>query len=56
MTDREFIIEIRHGLIIIMRAVMRRYGLSWLDFLPRDVVTVTPLVAWAVVDETPKPA
>ena len=52
MTDREFIIEIKRGLTIIMRAMMRRYGLAWLDFLPRDAPA---LVSWNIaVDETPK--
>lgn len=36
MTDQEFIAEIRRGLITIMRAVIRKYGLSWLDFLPQE--------------------
>ena len=36
MTDQEFTREIRRGLIIIMRAVMMRYGLAWTDFLPRE--------------------
>lgn len=37
MTDREFVIEIRHGLIIIMRACIKRYAMAWRDFLPSDV-------------------
>jgi hypothetical protein len=37
MTDREFIIEIRHGLIIIMRACIKRYAMAWRDFLPADI-------------------
>mgnify|MGYP001615480638 FL=1 len=36
MTDQELISEIRRGLITIMRALMRRFGLAWADFLPRD--------------------
>lgn len=35
-SDREFVTEIRRGLIIIMRAMIRRYHLAWLDFLPRE--------------------
>mgnify|MGYP001561621181 CR=1 FL=1 len=47
MTDREFYLEIRKGLLIIMRAMMRKYGLTWLDFLPREQVDVVivPFVA-----------
>ena len=43
MTDAEFVGELRRGLLLIMRAIMKRYHLSWADFLPRDV-TVTPVV------------
>ena len=38
MTDAEFISEVRRGLLMIMRAFMRRFGLTWVDFLPRDVL------------------
>lgn len=38
MTDREFIVELRRGLIIIMRAMVLRFGLAWADLLPRDIV------------------
>lgn len=48
MTDREFYIEIRHAVIIIIRAMMRRYGLTWLDFFPPDAITATPMVSWTV--------
>ena len=54
MTDREFILEIRKGLIIIMRAMIRRYALAWLDFLPRDAVAVMPIPVWGPVDTTIK--
>jgi hypothetical protein len=43
MTDREFIAEVRRGLICIMRAVMRKYGLGWLDFLPKEVAAFKDL-------------
>lgn len=39
MTDREFYLEIRKGLLIIMRAMMRKYGLSWVDFQPRETAS-----------------
>ena len=55
MSDREFIVEIKRGVVIILRAMIRRYGLSWLDFLPREAVTVAGIpVGWVVVDETVK--
>ena len=42
MSDQELIAEIRRGLITIMRALMRRFGLAWADFMPRDAeYTVT---------------
>ena len=34
MTDKDFIDEVRNGLMVIMRAMIRKYGLGWLDFLP----------------------
>lgn len=37
MSDREFTVEIRRALIIIMRACVRRFGMSWMDFLPESV-------------------
>lgn len=36
MTDAEFLAELRRGLLLILRAVMKRYGLTWRDLLPRD--------------------
>ena len=36
INDKEFNDEIRRGLIIIMRAMIRKYHLSWVDFLPRE--------------------
>ncbi len=53
MSDREFIVELRRGLMIIMRALVRRYGLSWADFLPREQ-TVTFIGFPVVIDETLK--
>ena len=38
LADREFTLEVRKGLLIIMRAVMRRYHMGWADFLPRGMV------------------
>jgi hypothetical protein len=34
MSDQEFISEIRRGLITIMRACVKRYGVTWESFLP----------------------
>ena len=36
ISDKEFRDEIRKGLIIIMRAMIRKYHMAWLDFLPRE--------------------
>ena len=38
MTDREFVTELRRALIIIMRALVKKYGLAWADLLPDGVV------------------
>ena len=38
MTDREFTVEIRRGIIIILRACVLRFGLSWDWFQPREPV------------------
>ena len=38
MTNDEFIAEIRRGLITIMRAMMRKYRMKWLDFFPKDPI------------------
>lgn len=52
MSDREFIVEIKRGISIILRAMIRRYGLAWADFLPKDAPA---LVGWNVaIDETHK--
>lgn len=45
MTDAEFIAEVRRGLITIMRAVIRRYGLSWADFLPKEENSIIAALA-----------
>jgi len=51
VTDREFVLEIRHGLIIIMRACIKRYAMAWRDFLPLDAAaTVFPAPYAAGVD------
>jgi hypothetical protein len=49
VTDREFFIEVRKGLMIVMRAMMRRFGLSWLDFLPKE------LASSLTIDTSPNP-
>jgi len=36
MNDQEFITELRRGLLTIMRACVKKFGLAWRDFLPRD--------------------
>lgn len=40
LADREFALEIRRGLLIIMRAVMRRYRMTWADFLPKGMAVI----------------
>lgn len=48
MTDREYIVELRRGIGIIIRATVRRYGLAYTDFLPageRPTVRVVKVVA-----------
>lgn len=40
VADREFALEMRRGLIIIMRACMRRFHLTWSDFLPKGMAVV----------------
>ncbi len=40
LADREFALEIRKGLLIIMRACMRRFKLTWADFLPNGMAVV----------------
>lgn len=44
MTDAEFIDQVRRGLLMIMSALVRRYGTAWLDFLPRHVVVPAPVI------------
>ena len=40
--DQEFVTEFRRGFITMARAAIRRFGLAWSDFLPRDAeYTVT---------------
>lgn len=34
--DREFITEVRRGLILVIAAIIKRYGLTWREFMPRD--------------------
>jgi hypothetical protein len=47
--DREMVRDIRRGMITIMRALMKRYGLSWADFLPHEPADgIAPLVAGAL--------
>ena len=43
--NKELIDDIRLGLIIIMRAVIRRYGLAWSDFLPPEDILIIHQVA-----------
>jgi hypothetical protein len=38
--DAEFQHELRRIAIMLCRAIMRRYGLSWADLLPRDVAVL----------------
>lgn len=63
MTDAEFVAEVRRGLITIMRAVIKRYGLAWADFMPREEnaiiaalaanQTATRPVVYTALRETP---
>ena len=36
ISDKEFRDEIRRAVIILMRAMIRKYHMAWLDFLPRE--------------------
>lgn len=45
MSDREFTIEVRRAVIIIMRACVRRFGMAWLDFMPREDNTIIERLA-----------
>ena len=36
MTDAEFQAILRRAVIMIVRAMMKRWGLTWRDFQPRD--------------------
>jgi len=36
ISDKEFRDEIRRAMIILMRAMIRKYRMAWLDFLPRE--------------------
>lgn len=40
IADHEYWLEVRKGLLIIMRATMRRFGLTWADFLPKGMAVV----------------
>jgi len=41
MTDQEFFTELRRGLIIIVRAVCKRYRLSWRELMPHEEPAAT---------------
>ena len=36
ISDKEFRDEVRRAVIILMRAMIRKYHMAWLDFLPRE--------------------
>jgi hypothetical protein len=55
MTDHEFYQELRRGLLLVMRAVMRRYGVSWADFLPTGTVVSAAADEWGQETRTPTP-
>lgn len=40
LADREYALEIRRGLLIIMRATMRRFRVTWKDFLPPGMAVI----------------
>ena len=52
MTDREFYVEVRKGMLIIMAAMVRRFGASYTDFLPK---TATPAPVYSASVITPPP-
>ena len=45
MSDQEFRNEIRRAAIILMRACIKKYGMGWADFMPKDEVYVLPMKA-----------
>jgi hypothetical protein len=53
MTDHDFYIEVRKGLLIIMGAMVRRFGAAYLDFLPKHVTAPAPVYSPAI--STPAP-
>lgn len=52
MTDREFYLEVRKGVLIIMAAMVRRFGLAYADFMPKHL---TPPPAYSAPTGTPPP-
>jgi hypothetical protein len=36
ISDKEFYDEVRRGLLIVIGAMLRKYRLTWMDFLPRE--------------------
>lgn len=55
MTDTEFISEMRRGLLLIMGALIKRYGLSWAELLPRAVTRPAPAPDYSTATVTPAP-
>jgi hypothetical protein len=43
--DKEFIAEIRRGVMTIIRACVKRYGMSWSDFLPKEENAIIAAIA-----------
>ena len=40
--DTEMVNQIRRGVLMILGALVKRYGLAWVDFLPRHVTLAVP--------------
>lgn len=53
MNDHDFYIEVRKGILIIMGAMVRRFGVGWLDFMPKHIIAPAPVYSATV--STPAP-
>lgn len=40
LADREFVLEVRRGFLIIARATMKRFRVTWKDFLPPGMAVI----------------
>lgn len=57
MTDAEkkLLVNVRNGVILIMRALIEYYGLGWYDFIPRSALVATQPPAYAPQSATQPP-